>query len=65
MPTVSILCCFSSILKTILEQMEKYQEKQKTYEHDENVLLNRVVPEEIQLKRHYQIQKVLAQFRRT
>lgn len=52
------------ILKTILEQMEKYQEKQKNYEHEENILLSRVVPEELQLKKHYQVQKVLSQFRR-
>ncbi|XP_028403530.1 tetratricopeptide repeat protein 17-like isoform X2 [Dendronephthya gigantea] len=51
------------ILKSILEQMEKYQEKQRHYEHDENLLLNGVVPEELQLKKHYQIQKVLSQFR--
>lgn len=43
--------------------MEKYQEKQKNYEHDENILLSRIVPEELQLKKHYQIQKVLSDFR--
>ena len=43
--------------------MEKYQEKQKNYEHDENILLSRIVPEELQLKKHYQIQKVLSDLR--
>ncbi len=62
---VSLSYCFFSILKTILEQMEKYQEKLKNYEHDENMLLSRVVPDELQLKKHYQLQKVLSQFRRT
>lgn len=58
-------CLFFSILKTILDQMEKYQEKQKNYERDENILLSRIVPEELQLKKHYQVQKVLAQFRKS
>lgn len=45
--------------------MENYQEKQKKFENDENVMLSRVVPEELQLKKHYIIEKTLAQFERT